>query len=391
MANAFIRIFPMLALSGVACSGPRDEPPASAVKPQVAPRTAVSVGEGIPYFGLIFFDRQLLDEAVRVRKTGGDIEKFLEHILIDTASKDRPLRWAVVRGEGVEGSPSEQGGVRVIESSGDAIKVKVLQASDRAIVDKDGWVYLGDILQNRSGTTPKLNLPIKKALPVSPPLVAKLGARPDEYVPQPKQARDLELLAEYNFSKSTADDTGVWEVVPRETWRVSTREDNRALELYSAGVRAPGGLAPQNLTLLRIFILKDIDDLVLDLKVCPTGEKGRRNFCLVLNYRDPEHLYYINVQEQDDGKSSGIFRVDGKSSVSIAEAGRAKISLGEGWHRVRLARRWQEGLIEFYFDDMDTPAMTAHDKVLRGGYVGFGSFNGTGFFDDTQMWGKMVP
>ena len=248
----------------------------------------------------------------------------------------------------------------------------------------------------RAPAAKTLNTPVLKSQtePTPPSDLKLIGARLDDYTPKPNQAKGMDLSFQFNFSRLPTDppelqdkfeyNIALWDVRPSKAWRLRNQEGNRALELYSAGDQRPEDLAPHNLALLKAIDFKDKDDLVLDLKICPTGEKGRLNFCLVANYQGPEHLYFINVQDHDDGKSNGIFRVDDKLNVPVTETKPVRISLDDGWHRVRLVRRWNEGLIEFYLDDMEKPAMTAHDKALRGGYVGFGSFTGTAFFDDTQ-------
>ena len=45
--------------------------------------------------------------------------------------------------------------------------------------------------------------------------------------------------------------------------------------------------------------------------------------------------------------------------------------------------------IEVYFDDMDTPAMTARSDRFGAGRVGLGSFDDKGRFDDFALWGVL--
>jgi len=49
----------------------------------------------------------------------------------------------------------------------------------------------------------------------------------------------------------------------------------------------------------------------------------------------------------------------------------------------------ETGEIRAYLDDMKTPVLTATDKTLRHGYVGLGSFDDTGSFDDITLWGRI--
>jgi len=49
----------------------------------------------------------------------------------------------------------------------------------------------------------------------------------------------------------------------------------------------------------------------------------------------------------------------------------------------------ETGEIKAYLDDMTTPILTANDKTLSHGFVGVGSFDDTGSFDDIKLWGKI--
>ena len=59
----------------------------------------------------------------------------------------------------------------------------------------------------------------------------------------------------------------------------------------------------------------------------------------------------------------------------------------EGWHNVKVVRRGDEGTMEVYFDDMDTPFMTAKDTTFGWGRVGLGTFDDNGNWDDFQLKG----
>ena len=50
--------------------------------------------------------------------------------------------------------------------------------------------------------------------------------------------------------------------------------------------------------------------------------------------------------------------------------------------KVRLVRDSTSGLIQVFFDNMDRPAMTAHDRTFGKGRIGVGSFDDTGMFDE---------
>ena len=47
-------------------------------------------------------------------------------------------------------------------------------------------------------------------------------------------------------------------------------------------------------------------------------------------------------------------------------------------------------LIEGYFDDMETPIMTAHDKTFTWGQIGIGSFDDTARYSEVKLWGNVA-
>jgi hypothetical protein len=62
----------------------------------------------------------------------------------------------------------------------------------------------------------------------------------------------------------------------------------------------------------------------------------------------------------------------------------------DGWHHVKVVRDASEGTIKVYFDDMETPAMTAQDKTFASGQVGLGTFDDTGEWDNVTIRGKRL-
>jgi hypothetical protein len=60
----------------------------------------------------------------------------------------------------------------------------------------------------------------------------------------------------------------------------------------------------------------------------------------------------------------------------------------DGWHDVRVVRNADSGLIEIYFDDMDTPHMKTVDKAFGKGRIGIGSFDDMNDFDDIRLYGN---
>jgi len=58
------------------------------------------------------------------------------------------------------------------------------------------------------------------------------------------------------------------------------------------------------------------------------------------------------------------------------------------WHRLKLVHDAASGSITIYFDDMEKPVLTAHDKTLDHGWIGLGSFDDLGKFRNLEIRGE---
>ena len=93
----------------------------------------------------------------------------------------------------------------------------------------------------------------------------------------------------------------------------------------------------------------------------------------------------VSVTRPPHAAVASVFLVDGAPRVSIAEERTRGVDWTDGWHEVRLVREPASGLVEFYFDDLEKPIMTAHDKTFPKGRLGLGSFDDKGMFDDLTI------
>jgi hypothetical protein len=207
--------------------------------------------------------------------------------------------------------------------------------------------------------------------------------RPGGFSPRPEAAGDLPLGLQADFETSDRD---AWEFTDPNAWRVGDQDGNHVLEQHRASKYEPPVRSPFNLALARKV---DVGDLVLDVKARSTApDTGRRDLCFVIGYLDPSHFYYVHLARQSDEHHNNIFLVDGKPRVPIGETRTQGTPWDDAWHHVRIVRHVADGLIQVFFDDMTTPAMTAHDKTFTHGRIGIGSFDDTGRFDDLQVWGR---
>jgi hypothetical protein len=173
-----------------------------------------------------------------------------------------------------------------------------------------------------------------------------------------------------------------WDLTDRSAWRMALVQPgrNRVLELFRASKYQPPVRSPLNIALAQGV---SVADFTLDVKVrSTTRDYGHRDLCLFFGYQDPSHFYYVHLGKEADPHANSIFLVSGQPRVSIAESRTSGTAWTDGWHNVRLVRDTKTGLIQVFFDDMDRPVMTAHDRTFGRGRIGVGSFDDTGMFDE---------
>jgi hypothetical protein len=201
---------------------------------------------------------------------------------------------------------------------------------------------------------------------------------------KPREAGEMPLAIEDDFEREKP--TG-WTFTDANAWRIAKVgkvAESRVLEQFRASKYEPRVRSPFNIGLND---KNDLGDFVMDVDVrSTTRDYPHRDLCLVFGYRDPSHFYYVHLGKAADEHANSIFLVDDKPRVSIAATRTKGTPWTDGWHHVRVIRKLANGLIEVYFDDMKTAAMTARDKTLGAGKIGLGSFDDTGMFDALRVW-----
>lgn len=186
---------------------------------------------------------------------------------------------------------------------------------------------------------------------------------------------------------TTQDGTtrGKWSVIDVE------RDGKRghALRVSDRGDFKPPHRSPFCMALLNDLVVGDFE---LTCRVQNTNNRatGHRDLCLFWGYQDPAHFYYVHLGAKPDPHSCQIFIVDGADRRKITLKPSKGTPWTDDWHNVRVVRRVTDGTIEVYFDDMETPAMTAQDKTLPWGQIGLGTFDDHGNFDDMVLKGTIV-
>ena len=128
-----------------------------------------------------------------------------------------------------------------------------------------------------------------------------------------------------------------------------------------------------------------VTDFELDVRMRRFG----RSLLIAFGFQDRAHFYYAHLSS-DDGTHrvhNGIFKVDGGERFRIGGERSAPALPTEDWHQIRVVRDAASGEIEVYADDDPKPRFSVVDGSFRHGWVGLGSFNETGEFDDFRLRG----
>ncbi|MCK4786161.1 MAG: hypothetical protein KAV87_20555, partial [Desulfobacteraceae bacterium] len=181
-----------------------------------------------------------------------------------------------------------------------------------------------------------------------------------------------------------------WKPNTPENWQVIEEEGSLAYSLIAPG--RPGAVrAPTSWSVLKDF---DVTSFVFTGRVkCRADTTNKyRSVVIVFHYQDPTHFYYAHFAAISDQVHNIIGLVNGKDRVKINHEppGQSIPRLKDlKFHDFKVIYDAETGEIKAYLDDMAIPILTANDKTLNHGFVGVGSFDDTGSFDDIKLWGKI--
>jgi hypothetical protein len=208
----------------------------------------------------------------------------------------------------------------------------------------------------------------------------------------PKALNGLPLLYATGFEEAATDDAAPlarWKPTDAAAWEVQAQGENHVYALtkkvsdYKPKVRSPFNQA----------ILEDVTvgSCVLDVHLQSTEpDYAHRSLCLFFGHRDAEHFYYVHFGKKTDDHANQIFIVNGSPRTKISTKTTPGTDWDDAWHHARVVRDAGSGEIRVYFDDMETPVMTAQDKTFTSGRVGIGSFDDRGNFDLVRVYGEMA-
>jgi len=188
-----------------------------------------------------------------------------------------------------------------------------------------------------------------------------------ELRPDLKSAADL---AQFDL-----DGSGEWKIV-----------DGRLI-LSKAGVPVGPIRRPAALAILKgdPFSQVQVD---LDLRSLAGPDVPRRDLDLVFGYQSPKRFYYAHLSAVTDNVHNGIFLVDNSDRRRIDDGKGIPRLVDQEWHHVRLNWNSSTGQSFVYFDSSPEPILSASDRSLTSGLIGFGSFDDMGEFRNIQVKGS---
>ena len=199
---------------------------------------------------------------------------------------------------------------------------------------------------------------------------------------------NLPLLFHSDFENGRAEG---WKPNFPEHWRTVEREDSMVYELTAPGEQGEVR-APTSWSILQKY---DVTSFVFTgrLKCNVNTANKHRDICIFFCFQDPTHFYYVHFSATSDETHNIIGLVNGADRVKINHEppGESIFRLKDKeWHTFKISFDASTGDIKAYLEDMETPILTARDNTLTHGFVGVGSFDDTGYFDDLKLEGENI-
>jgi len=198
----------------------------------------------------------------------------------------------------------------------------------------------------------------------------------------------LPYLVGYDFESGSAE--GLSPKTP-ESWEVAEEDGSMVYRLLEPGefgeIRAPSQWSVLSEYPVGAFEFSG------RFKCHTDPEILARDLLVLFNYQDPTHFYYVHFSASSDNLHNIIGLVNGADRVKISQEppGESVYRLTDSaWHDFKVTFDPESGEIAAFIDDMESPILTATDTTLLSGFVGVGSFDDTGSFDDLRLWGEVL-
>lgn len=137
---------------------------------------------------------------------------------------------------------------------------------------------------------------------------------------------------------------------------------------------------------------KIFGDFILEADVMSVADSsGRMEVGLILGYKDSTRYYYVQLTNQCDSLTQGIFLMNKGSLKRLTECSNQEGTLlDHKWHKIRLERNIVARTIRIFLDKSTTPLFVAKDYEIVMGSVGFGNMQGTIRIDNIKIWSQTV-
>jgi len=172
-----------------------------------------------------------------------------------------------------------------------------------------------------------------------------------------------------------------WHLPLPQDWEIATDGANRVLRLAKSG---PIG-NPRRPVKFALWKAGCVSDFVSEVKM----RRNDGSLLMAFGFQDRAHFYYAHVS-RDDGDTrvhNGLFKVSGGERYRIGGAGSAPVLPTTRWHTVKVVRKAESGSIEVFVDGETEARFAVTDTSFQYGWVGLGSFDETGDFDDFRLTG----
>ncbi len=209
---------------------------------------------------------------------------------------------------------------------------------------------------------------------------------------------------QYEQSFETREGMEDFMMTDASAWELAQTDGNQVLALTGESDYRPPHRSPLNIALIKGLTF---GSFILEADIQQTGVRGvpireyvakhqdtsdspgnaHRDFCFFFGFQDPARFLYIHVAKAGDNNAHQVFVVNESDRTPITDFRAAGANWGlEEWRKIRIVRDLDEGAVEIFFQDMLTPIMIADEVPLAWGFIGFGSFDDTGFVDNIKIW-----
>jgi hypothetical protein len=221
------------------------------------------------------------------------------------------------------------------------------------------------------------------ALVVAALAVPSLGSAPAATA---DETRDDTVCGVRAGARLTPTGPAAWQPVTASRWRI----DGDTLAMTAPGTRRAGPVRPYEHAVLvdgpRLGAVRVEAEVRIDTPVTVRD----RDVAVLLGYRSDVRYAYVHLsQDPHSSNHNGIFLVDGADRVRIDDQrGTAPPAIEDtDWHAVAVTHCPATGRIEVAIDGASAPLLTATDRRVGAGRVGFGSFDNVGRFRAVDVQG----